>query len=127
MNTVDSSAWLEYFADGQNAQFFAAAIEDTQNLVVPSITLYEVFKRILQQRSEHEALQAIAVMQQGKVVELTASLAISAAKISASLKLPMADSIVLTTAQTFKSTLWTQDADFEGISGVQFVRKEFPK
>lgn len=72
MNVVDSSAWLEYFAGRPNAAFFAPAIEDTVRLVVPTLSLYEVFKRILQQRSEGDALQAIAVMQQGTVVELDA-------------------------------------------------------
>lgn len=123
MNVVDSSAWLEYFAEGANASFFATAIETTDELIVPTITIYEVFKRVLQQRNEKDALQAVAVMKQGTSVELSDTLALNAAKISATMKIPMADSIVLATARAYKATLWTQDADFDGISGVQFKRK----
>ena len=65
MNVVDSSAWLEYFANGPNASFFAAAIEKTDKLIVPSLSIFEVFKRVLQQRDENDALQAIALMHQG--------------------------------------------------------------
>ncbi|MGQ9585179.1 MAG: type II toxin-antitoxin system VapC family toxin [Anaerolineae bacterium] len=124
MNVVDSSGWLEYFADGPNADFFAPAIEDTAGLVVPSIALYEVFKRVLQQRSEGDAFQAVAAMQQATVADLDAALAVSAARLSADLGLPMADSIVLATARAHEATLWTQDADFEGMEGVQFVARK---
>ena len=123
MNVVDSSGWLEYFADGSNADFFSAAIESTAELIVPTISIYEVFKRVLQQRDESDALEAVAVMQQGQVVELDAAIALSAAKVSATLKLPMADSIMLTTARMHDATLWTQDADFEGMEGVQYIEK----
>ena len=124
MNVVDSSGWLEYFADGPNADFFAPAIEDTANLVVPSITLYEVFNRVLQQRSEGDAFQAVAAMQQATVADLDAALAVSAARLSADLGLPMADSVVLATARAHEATLWTRDADFEGMEGVQFVARK---
>ena len=112
MNVVDSSGWLEYFADEDNASFFAPAIEDLSQLIVPALCLYEVFKRILQQRGEGQALQAIAAMQQGRVAELDASIALRAAKLSVEQSLPMADSVMLATAQAFDATLWTQDADF---------------
>lgn len=124
MNVVDSSGWLEYFADGVNAPFFAAAIEDSDNLIVPTISIYEVFKRVLQHRSENDALQAAALMQQGKVVDLTSSIALNAAKISDTYKIPMADSIMLATAKAFKAILWTQDADFKGLPGVNYVEKK---
>ena len=88
MNVVDSSGWLEYFADGPNAEFFAPAIENTSELLVPTINLYEVFKRVTQQRGEGDALQAIAVMIQGKVIDLDMDLALSAAKVSLDFKLP---------------------------------------
>lgn len=91
-------------------------------LIVPSVILYEVFKRVLQQREEGHALQAIALMEQGTVVALTATLALSAAKLALDLKLPMADSIVLATARAYKATLWTQDAHFEGIEGVRYIQ-----
>lgn len=123
MNVVDSSAWLEYFADGSNAAYFAKPIEAVSDLVVPSITLLEVFKRIYQQRDEGDALQAIALMGQGRVVDLDAPLALSAAKLGTELKLPLADSIILATARIFDATLWTQDADFEGLPKVRFRPK----
>lgn len=124
MNVVDSSAWLEYFADGPNAKFFAASIEDVERLLIPSICLYEVFKKVLQQKSEHEALQVTSQMQQGTVISLDASLALEAAKLSHDKKLPMADSIVLASAYSHQAVVWTQDSDFEGLSSVQFFRKK---
>ena len=124
MNVVDSSAWLEYFADGQNATFFAKAIERTDELIVPSLSLYEVFKRALQESDEGAALQAIALMQQGRVVDLTSSIALNAARASVEHSLPMADSVMLATARAYNATLWTQDADFKGLPGVQFRRKK---
>lgn len=123
MNVVDSSGWLEYFADGPNASFFAAAIEDVDRLVVPTISLYEVFKRVLQQRDEHAALQAVAVMQQGRLIDLDSGLALAAAKLGAATKLPMADSIMLATAREYGATLWTQDADFAGNADVRYVER----
>ena len=123
MNVVDSSGWLEYFADGPNADFFAPAIEALPELLVPSICLYEVFKSVLQQRGEGDALQAAAIMKQGPVIDLDTNLALSAARVSAARKLPMADSVILAAAQMHEATLWTQDADFEGIEGVQFISK----
>lgn len=123
MNVVDSSGWLEYFADAPNADFFAAAIEDTEQLIVPAITLYEVFKRICQQRDESEALQAVAVMMQSQIVDLIPGIALDAAKLSLELKLPMADSVILATAQAHNAVLWTQDGHFQDIEGVRFVAK----
>ena len=120
MNVVDSSAWLEYFANGPNAGAFASAVQATEELVVPSITLLEVFKRVYQQRGVGPALQAVAAMQQGAVVDLDAPLALAAARISADGKLALADSVVLATARRFDATLWTQDADFEGLPGVRY-------
>lgn len=124
MNVVDSSAWLEYFANGPNASFFAPAIERTDELLVPSLVLYEVFKRVLQQRDEGHALQAVAVMQQGTVVDLDSRLALVAARISLERKLPMADSVILATARASGATVWTQDVDFKGLAGVQFRRRK---
>ena len=120
MNVVDSSAWLEYFADGRNAGFFAQAIEANDDLLVPSLCLYEVFKRVLQQRGDGDALEAVAVMQRGAVVELDALIAVAAARASLEHRLPMADSIILATASAFNATLWTQDADFESLPRVEY-------
>lgn len=123
MNVVDSCGWLEYFADSTNADFFAPVIEDIGSLIVPVICLFEVFKRIIQQRNESDALRAIAVMKQAKVATLDDSLAIAAAKLSFDLKLPMADSLILATAQQHNAVLWTQDDDFASIPGVRYARK----
>ena len=123
MNVVDSSGWLEYFAAGPNATFFAEPIEVTSELVVPTVSLYEVFKRVLQQRGEGSALQAIATMHQGTVVDFPSPVALSAARISLDLKIPMADSIMLATARAWNATLWSQDADFAKIQGVRFVAR----
>ena len=120
MNLVDSSAWLEYFADGPNANFFEPAITRKAELIVPTIVIYEVFKRVLQQRSEDEALTAISVLHGGRVVELSAELAIHAASLSDQLKLPMADSVILATAELHGATIWTQDIDFRDLPNVKF-------
>ena len=121
MNVVDSSGWLEYFADGPNADFFAPAVERLSELLVPTLSVYEVFKRVIQQRGEGEALRAIAQMQQGEVVALDTEIALSAAKLSLELKLPIADSIMLATAKRHEASLWTQDADFEAMEGVRYI------
>jgi predicted nucleic acid-binding protein len=123
MNVVDSSGWLEYFADGPNADKFSPAIQNTRELIVPTLSLYEVFKRVSQQRNATAALRAVALMQQGRVVDLDATIALSAAKLSVELKLPMADSIMLATAREYRATLWTEDADFEGVEGVKYFAK----
>ena len=124
MNIVDSSGRLEYLADGPNADFFANSILATADLLVPTLSLYEVFKRVLQQRGEDDALQAVALMQQGTIVELSGSLALSAARISLNDKIPMADSIMLATARAYGATLWSQDSDFENIVGVKYMAKK---
>jgi predicted nucleic acid-binding protein len=126
MNVVDSSAWLEYFADSAQADCFAVAIEDTDSLLVPTICLFEVFKRIHEQRGEDSALLAAAAMRQGQIADLNASLSIQAAKLSRECQLPLADSIILATARDRGATLWTQDSDFEGIEGVQYFARPTP-
>ena len=123
MNVVDSSGWLAYFGNGRNADFFAPIVQDLPNLVVPTVSLYEVFKRILLERTESEALQAVAIMHQGKVVDLDETIALTAAKLSLQHKLPMADALILATAKSFNATLWTQDSDFQGLPDVQYVAK----
>lgn len=123
MNVVDSCGWLEYFANGSNADFFAPAVEATDDLLVPSLTLFEVFTRILQQRTEADALRAIALMRQGRVIDLSDTLALGAARLSFEMKLPLADSIILYSARHHGARLWTQDAHFESVDGVCFVRK----
>jgi predicted nucleic acid-binding protein len=123
MNLVDSCGWLEYFADGPQADFYAAALEDPDSLIVPTICLLEVFKRVLQQRGEDAALQAAAAMHQGLIVPLDAVLALRAGRISRDLKLPLADSVILATAHTYLAVIWTQDAHFKGLQGVRYTEK----
>lgn len=123
MNVIDSSGWLSYFADEPSAKYFQPPLLDIGSLIVPVITIYEVFKVILRESSENEAIQAVAAMQKGTIVKLTTKLSISASKISLQYKLPMADSIILATAKDFNATIWTQDIDFKNIPGVNY----FPK
>ncbi len=123
MNVVDSSGWLEYFSEGTNADFFAPAIENIGELVVPSITIYEVFKRIFMQRGKEEAIDKMALMSQGRIVDADQTLAISGAVISYEHKIPMADSIILATAWQVHATLWTQDIDLAGLENVKYIEK----
>ena len=98
MNIVDSSGWLEYFSGGPNSDQFATPLRDPASLIVPVITIYEVFKVVLRESSENEALQVVAAMQKGTIIELTTSIAMNASRLSLQYKLPMADCIILSTA-----------------------------
>lgn len=124
MNVVDSSGWLEYFIDGENADFFAPVIENPQHILVPTISLFEVFKRVLLERNREDALQAVAQMTEGRVVDLDESLALFAAELSCELKLPLADSIILATARANNATLWTQDRHFKSMDEVKYIEKK---
>jgi predicted nucleic acid-binding protein len=123
MNLVDSCAWLEYLAEGPNAAFFAPALENTVDLIVPTLCILEVFKRILQQRGEDAAFQVAALMQQGQVIDLDSETAITAAKVGHEMKLPLADAVIMATAKIHHTVIWTQDGDFKDIEGVKFVNK----
>lgn len=120
MNLVDSSGWLEYFADGPGAGYFAPAVEKTATLLVPTLVLYEVSQRLILQLGERTAFEAVAAMRQGTVVDLDADLALAAALLGAERRLALADSIIYTTARRHGATLWTQDADFDGLPGVRY-------
>ncbi|MBW1728941.1 MAG: type II toxin-antitoxin system VapC family toxin [Deltaproteobacteria bacterium] len=124
MNIVDTSGWLAYFADEPNAKHFLTPLNDAASLVVPTVTIYEVFKVVLRESSENEALQAAVAMRKGRVVDLTASMAIAASKLSLEHNLPMADSIILATAKEFEATIWTQDSDFKNIDDVKYFPKK---
>jgi predicted nucleic acid-binding protein len=124
MNLVDSSAWLEYFIDGPNADFFAPAIKDTSALVVPTIVIYEVFRRTLQSRDEETALEILAQLRRGRVVDLNEELALVSASLGLAEKLPLADSIIYATSRYFGATLWTMDQHFADKSDVRFVAKK---
>ena len=123
MNLVDSSGWIEYFIDGPNADIFSKPLADVNNLIVSTISVFEVYKVVLRERGEDAALQVIALLQKGTVVDVTSKIAIQAAKVSYDKKIPMADSFILTTAQMYEATIWTQDEDLKGIPGVKYIPK----
>ncbi|MCS7179614.1 MAG: type II toxin-antitoxin system VapC family toxin [Anaerolineae bacterium] len=123
MNVVDSSGWLEYLANGPNADFFAPAIRDTDHLLIPTICLYEVFKHLSLRRGEEAALEAVGVLYSGRVVDVTADVALYAAQLSIQHRLPMADSLILATARLNSAVLWTQDEHFQGLEGVRYIAK----
>lgn len=127
MNIVDSSGWIEYIADDVNASFFEPSIIASENLLIPTICLYEVFKRVLQEVGEERALDAMGIMSLGTIIDLDRQIAIHAAQISNELKLAMADSIILATARAYDATLWTQDEHFRGIEGVKYKEKRSRK
>ena len=124
MNVIDATGWLEYFTDGPNADYYAAAVERLDELIVPATSIYEVFKRVLQQRSESEALQAISVMLQGNVTDMDAGLALSAARLSVELELSMVDSVMLATAKAHHARLWSLDTSYQDIHGVKHVEPQ---
>jgi len=124
MNVVDSSAWLSYFASDSNATIFADPIEKLSALLVPTITITEVFKNVLRQRGEEAALIVTAHMKKGKVIPLDSELAMNAAKFGVLHKLPLADSIIFATAQKYSAVVWTQDNDFEGLVNVRYISKK---
>ncbi len=123
MNLVDSSGWLEYFADGPNASSFEKPLADPATILVPTICLYEVFKVVLREKGDDAAFQAAAIMSQGRVIDLTPEIAVLAAKTSLDEKLPMADSIVMATGRTHGAMVWTQDEDFKDLPGAKYFRK----
>jgi predicted nucleic acid-binding protein len=123
MNVVDSSGWLEYFGKGKNSQFFAPVIQKSDTLIVPTISIYEVFKKIVLQRDEEEALSAIGWMSTGRNIDLSQELALAAGVLSLEYKLPMADSMILATARAHDAILWTQDEDFKDLEGVRYIEK----
>ena len=117
LSVVDSSAWLEYFADSSQARHFEQVLLDPGKLVVPVITIYEVFKKILRERDEHIALEVVSQMYGGAVVDLSLTLD------AAHYQLPLADSIIYATALKFKATLWTQDKHFKDLPNVRYFAK----
>ncbi len=123
MNVIDSSGWLEYFGNGKNASFFSPVIENLAEVIVPTINIFEVFKRILIERNRTDALEAVAMMYDGILVDLDREMALTAADLSYKLKLPLADSIILATAREYKATLWTQDEHFKDFEGVKYIQK----
>ena len=124
MNLVDTSGWLEYLADTKNAKNFAEAIENTDELIVSSINIYETYKKVLKERDEDAAIQIIGLMKQSKVFDVTSTIAVKAAKLSSEKDIPMADSIIYITAKENDALVWTQDADLKGLEGVKYFNKK---
>ncbi|MGE5807274.1 MAG: type II toxin-antitoxin system VapC family toxin [Ignavibacteria bacterium] len=123
MNLVDSSGWLEYLADGKNAKSFAPVIEKIDELIVSTINIYEIYKKILNEKDENAAIQVMGMMQQAKVIEVNGAIAIQAAKLSFEKKIPMADSLIYITAKLNDATVWTQDIDFKDLDGVKYFKR----
>ena len=123
MNLVDSSGWLEYFTDDKNAKFFAPVIENTEELIVSTINIYEIYKKIIIEQDENSALEAIALMHQAKVIDVTSEISIEAARLSAKIKIPMADSLIYISAIKNNAIVWTQDYDFKNLDDVKFIKK----
>lgn len=124
MNVVDSSGWLEYFAGGRHARAFEPALEDIETLVVPAVSVYEVFKVLLREVGEGAAIQGAAAMQRGRIVDLTAQRALDAAALSLRHSLPMADSMILAVAREHGATVWTLDEDFKGLENVRYFARK---
>jgi len=124
MNVVDSSGWIKYFTQEENAAFFIAPIRDLDRLIIPTICIYEVFKRLLAERDDESALLAVGLMSHGREVDLGRKIAMDAAQISREMKLAMADSIIFATARAYDATLWTQDEHFKDMEGVKYIEKK---
>jgi toxin FitB len=120
MNIVDSSGWLEYFADGPNAKYYVDPLNEISSLMIPVITIYEVFKVVLRESSENDALLVVAAMQKGRVIDLDTNIAMAASRLSLRLNLAMADSVILATARAYGCVVWTQDSDFQNIEGIRY-------
>jgi len=124
VNVVDSSGWLDYFVGGRHAQALQPALEDIESLIVPAISIYEVFKVLLREAGEEAAIQGVAAMQRGHVVDLTAQRALDAAALSLRHSLPMADSVILAAAREHGATVWTLDDDFRELDNVRYFAKK---
>ena len=123
MNVVDTSGWLEYFAETKNAVNYEKAINETDRLIVPAIVLYDVFKKVSMEYDENRALVAIAHMKLGRVVAIDETIAINGARISMEKKIPMADSLIYATAEMFGAMVYTQDEHFSKLPNVRYFRK----
>lgn len=124
MNLVDSSGWIEFLMDGQHGAAFAKPICDTSALLVPTVCLLEVYKIVKRRRGQELAAEVAAQMSKGRLAPLDESLAIFAAELGLQHALPLADSVILATAQRYRATLWTTDAHFDGLTDVRYYRKK---
>jgi len=124
MNIIDSSCWLEYFAGTPLADVIGNIVENTDDLLVPSIVLFEVFKKLMVEVGEDKAIMAIAHLKQGHIVELDGDSAIFSAKIGREYNLALADSIIYATTLKYNATLYTQDHHFEKLRNVIYYKKK---
>jgi len=124
VNVVDSSCWLEFFSGSEIGDEIAPVIGDAERLVVPSITIYEVFKKLLIELDEDRALFAIAHMKQGVVIDLDADLAIVSARTGKELKLSLVESIIYAISRKYDAILWTQDKHFQSLEAVRYFEKK---
>ena len=123
MNVVDSSGWMEYLQDTPRADLFAAAIEDRNHLLVPTIALFEVHRVLSRSLDAALVNRCLDVMRLGRVLDLTDARAVAAAQIAARHKLAMADAAMYAIAREFDATFWTQDVDYQGLPGVRYQPK----
>jgi len=124
MNLIDSSGWFEYFIDSPYARHFIPVIENTEELIVSPLNYFEIYKRIRGVFGDDEANRAVGFLKNGRVIDINSSIAMHAAILSKIHHLHMADSILLATAQSEEAVLWTMDAYFKDIPGVQYIPKE---
>lgn len=120
MNVVDASGWLEYFSDGPDAAFFAQVLQETETLLVPTVTILEVFRRICRSHGEGAALQAAAAMQQGTVVPLDTPAALEAGRLAVSHDVSASAGAVLAVAERHSATVWTMDERVRHAPGVRY-------
>lgn len=121
MNVVDSSGWIEYFLDSPRADLFAAAIEDVTKLLVPVVSIYKVHKILSRKLPAGAVTSCLDVMRLGRVIDLTDRRAVAAADMAGKHKLAMTDAVIYSMAREFDATLWTQDVDYEGLVGVNYL------
>ena len=124
MIVLHSSGWLEFFAEGPHAEKFATRLRQPANILTPTVAIYEVYKWIKRERSEEEAVQAVATMKKTTIVDLTEEMALTAADLSLAHGLPMADSMMLAAARAHNAQLVTTDAGFDGVAGVTIFSKK---
>jgi len=124
VNIIDSSAWIEYIAGTRYADLFDNPIADQRSLLVPVITIYEIFRKILSERDEDAALLAVSYLRAGSVIEVDLAVSLEAARYSKQHKLPTADALIYATARLHNATLWTMDQHFKGLPGVKYFAKQ---
>ena len=124
MNVVDSSGWIEYFLDTASANNFAAAIEQTDQLIVPALSFFEVHRFLSRTVDADQRGTCLDIMRRSTVIDLNVERAIAASDIAQKHRLAMADAVMYSIAQEFNATFWTQDVDYKDLPGVSYHAKE---